>query len=136
MVLRDIDAEDFTYNKFKSSLRKQKFRPNQISGLNQRMALLESFLGKGSMMTSVQTRFKEGQLTIIDLTDPFIDAGHANGLFDIITRLFERAEVGTGKVLVVDEAHRVGRLLFTFLVVVHRCRSSSISPKHLPLSIP
>lgn len=57
-------------------------------------------------------RFAAGQLTIIDLSDPFIDPASACGLFEIVTRLFVRAELGTGKVLVVDEAHKVGcRLL-------------------------
>jgi len=51
-------------------------------------------------------RFAAGQLTIIDLSDPFIDSVSACGLFEIITRLFVRADVGTGKVLVVDEAHK------------------------------
>ena len=109
MILRDIGIDNFSYTKFKSSLdaMKKKFNPDQLSGLEQRMLLLESFLEKGSKRTSIETRFKEGQVTIVDLTDPFIDAGHANALFEIITRLFERAEVGTGKVLVVDEAHKV-----------------------------
>jgi DNA helicase HerA-like ATPase len=53
------------------------------------------------------SRFEAGQLTIIDLSDPFIDPASACGLFEIVTRLFKRADVGTGKVLVVDEAHKV-----------------------------
>jgi len=111
MILRDIGADNFTYDKFKSSLDKAKktFNPDQVSGLEQRMLLLESFLEKGSKRTCVETRFKEGQLTIVDLTDPFIDAGNANALFEIITRLFQHTGLNTGKVLVVDEAHKVGR---------------------------
>jgi len=110
MILREIGADNFTYDKFKSSLDKAKknFNSDQLSGLEQRMLLLESFLEKGSKRTSVETRFKEGQVTIVDLTDPFIDAGSANALFEIITRLFERTVLNTGKVLVVDEAHKVG----------------------------
>jgi hypothetical protein len=52
-------------------------------------------------------RFAAGQLTIVDLSDPFIDPASACGLFEIVTRLFVRTEVETGKVLVVDEAHKV-----------------------------
>ena len=109
MILREIGADDFTYAKFKTRLdkAKKKFNPDQLSGLEQRMLILESFLEKGTKRTSVETRFKEGRLTIVDLTDSFIDAGHANALFEIVTRLFERAPVNTGKVLVVDEAHKV-----------------------------
>lgn len=110
MILREISDEGFTYTKFKARLdaAKKKFNPDQVSGLEQRMLLLESFLEKGAKRTSTETRFKEGQLTIVDLTDPFIDTVHANALFKIVTGLFGRAVVGTGKVLVVDEAHQVG----------------------------
>ena len=69
------------------------------------MALLQSFVAPSSYKQ--KPRFAPGQLTIIDLSDPFIDPAAACGLFEIITRLFVRAEVGTGKVLVVDEAHKV-----------------------------
>ncbi|KAF9779993.1 hypothetical protein BJ322DRAFT_1023896 [Thelephora terrestris] len=108
MILRDLGVDGFSYIKFKTALDKvkKKFNPEQLSGLEQRMLLLESFLEKGTKRTWVETRFDEGQLTIVDLTDPFVDAGHANALFEIVTRLFERAVVDTGKVLVVDEAHK------------------------------
>lgn len=49
-------------------------------------------------------------MTVIDLSDPFIDPASAAGLFDIVLRLFIRADVGTGKVCVVDEAHKVSCL--------------------------
>jgi hypothetical protein len=57
-----------------------------------------------------QSRFAAGKLTIVDLSDTFIDPESACGLFEILTRLFVRANVGTGKVLVVDEAHKVGSI--------------------------
>lgn len=139
MILRDIGVDNFSYTKFKSRLdaAKKKFNQDQLSGLEQRMLLLESFLEKGTKRTVVQTRFNEGQVTIVDLTDPFIDASHANALFEIITRLFERADVGTGKVLVVDEAHKVGQSSFTLMDVVdQRCPFNSTSLKGHPSSIP
>lgn len=90
---------------------KERFNQAQLSGLEQRMSLLMSFLepsnpGKKAPTTQ-QNRFSAGQLTIVDLSDPFLDEGAACGLFDIMIRLFIRAEVNTGKVLVVDEAHKV-----------------------------
>lgn len=106
-ILRDL-GEDFTYERFMEKLneRKETFNPAQIAGLEQRMALLKSLLdnAKGARP---KNRFAAGQLTIIDLSDPFIDPASACGLFDIILRLFVRANVQTGKVLVVDEAHKV-----------------------------
>ena len=55
-------------------------------------------------------------MTIIDLSDPFLDAASACGLFEIIVRLFIRAEVNTGKVLVVDEAHKVSICVIIVLI--------------------
>lgn len=72
------------------------------------MSLLTAFLPPEGRKGSNTNRFAAGRLTIIDLSDPFIDPASACGLFEVITRLFLRADVsGTGKVLVVDEAHKV-----------------------------
>lgn len=73
------------------------------------MALLESFLFKNrkEAKNAAANRFRAGQLTIVDLSDPFIDPSSASGIFDVVTRLFVRAQVETGKVLLVDEAHKV-----------------------------
>ena len=84
--------------------RKQSFNPAQLAGLKQRLALLKTFLSLGRL---TKPRFSPGHLTIIDLTDPFIDATSACSLFQIVVRLFVRAKVDTGKVLLVDEAHKV-----------------------------
>lgn len=129
-ILRDL-GERFSYKLFMDRLDEEKktFNPAQIAGLEQRLALLNSFMepnrpqpttfgsktyanisGPKSNVTAPKStphRFAAGQLTIVDLSDPFIDPGSACGLFEIVTRLFVRAEVETGKVLVVDEAHKV-----------------------------
>ncbi|KAE9410324.1 hypothetical protein BT96DRAFT_871161 [Gymnopus androsaceus JB14] len=103
-ILRDL-GESFSYQKFMVALEKKKktFNPAQLTGLEQRLALLNSFLGSEKKSNS---RFSPGELTIIDLSDPFIDPASACGLFEVLTRLFVRAEVETGKVLVIDEAHK------------------------------
>ncbi|KZP24571.1 hypothetical protein FIBSPDRAFT_735600 [Athelia psychrophila] len=110
-ILRDL-GENFRYSAFQQELerRKRTFHNNQIVGLEQRMSLLEAFMYRpdrfGQRPNRPTPRFAAGRLTIIDLSDPFIDSSSACGLFEIITRLFVRAEVRTGKVLVVDEAHK------------------------------
>ncbi|KAI0736127.1 hypothetical protein C8Q72DRAFT_872639 [Fomitopsis betulina] len=108
-ILRDL-GEDYTYRAFEDELheRKTKFNPAQLAGLEQRTALLEAFLDKRPLgeQRAAPSRFAAGQLTIIDLSDPFIDPTSACGLFEIITSLFVRARVDTGKVPVVDEAHK------------------------------
>ncbi|KAI0080647.1 hypothetical protein K474DRAFT_1682401 [Panus rudis PR-1116 ss-1] len=107
-ILRDL-GENFTYKAFQIKLeeKKKNFNPAQLAGLEQRMALLQSFMVKDKKKPATRDdRFKPGQMTIIDLSDPFVDSSAACGLFEIIVRLFVRADVGTGKVLVVDEAHK------------------------------
>lgn len=77
------------------------------------MSLLKSFLEPasspmyGKKASKKPKRFSAGQMTIIDLSDPFLDAASACGLFEIIIRLFVREDVQTGKVILVDEAHKV-----------------------------
>lgn len=109
-ILREL-GENFTYTAFKKTLeeRKKTFNPQQLVGLEQRMSLLNAFMNDEWAASNLRRpRFSAGQLTIIDLSDPFIDSSSACGLFEIVIRLFVRAEVETGKVLVVDEAHKVG----------------------------
>lgn len=74
------------------------------------MTLLDQFMD--SSRVSAKPRFAQGRITIIDLSDPFIDPAAAGGLFEIVVRIFVRADVKTGKVLVVDEAHKVRGSLF------------------------
>ncbi|TFY69493.1 hypothetical protein EVJ58_g371 [Rhodofomes roseus] len=108
-ILREL-GEDYSYEAFKDALeaRKTKLNRAQVAGLEQRTALLEAFLDERSLrgQQAAPARFAPGQLTIIDLSDPFVDPASACGFFEIITRLFVRASVGSGKVLVVDEAHK------------------------------
>jgi hypothetical protein len=76
-----------------------------------------------------KTRFYKGRLTVVDLTDPwvkprqikipflsqltsfrrnsFISPGTACSLFEIVLKLFNRCSISTGKVVILDEAHKV-----------------------------
>ncbi|KAF8826615.1 hypothetical protein HHX47_DHR5000036 [Lentinula edodes] len=118
-ILREL-GESFSYQAFMTALelKKKTFNPAQLSGLEQRLALLTSFMAgkktkklKWEALTERKCRFAPGQLTIVDLSDPFIDPASACGLFEVLTRLFVRAEVNTGKVLVIDEAHKTGEAI-------------------------
>ncbi|KAF8914057.1 hypothetical protein CPB84DRAFT_1861377 [Gymnopilus junonius] len=110
-ILREL-GENFTFSAFMSKLAvsKKNFNPAQVAGLEQRLSLLTSFLDNNTLPQKKKVmhspRFSAGQLTIIDLSDPFLDTASACGLFEIVVRLFIRADVQTGKVLVVDEAHK------------------------------
>jgi hypothetical protein len=110
-ILREL-GENYTYKTFLAKLDVQceEFSKIQRAHLDQRMALLKLFT---TTEPHVQPRFVPGQLTIVDLSDPFIDPKSACGLFEIVTRIFTRADLGkTGKVLLVDEAHKVRRCGF------------------------
>lgn len=126
-ILREL-GEKFSYQTFTYVLeeRRKDFNPAQKAGLKQRMALLESFLSKNKNAASPKQRFAAGKLTIIDLSDPFIDPASACGIFEIITRLFVRANVDTGKVIVVDEAHKVSGFILTFIGVDLQATAVSI----------
>ena len=110
-ILREL-GEDYTYEKFLERLYIQceEFSKIQRAHLEQRMALLKLFT---TTEPHVQPRFAPGQLTIVDLSDPFIDPKSACGLFEIVARIFTRADLGkAGKVLLVDEAHKVRHCWF------------------------
>ncbi|KAI0650170.1 hypothetical protein C8Q79DRAFT_1006463 [Trametes meyenii] len=104
-ILRNL-GEDFTYGAFLNEVKEAKkdMNPAQKASLEQRLSLLASFVDPAKSRKG--PLFRPGRLTIIDLSDPFIDPSSACSLFEIITRLFVRADVGTSKALVVDEAHK------------------------------
>jgi hypothetical protein len=96
---------------------KRDMNPAQKAGLKQRLDLLMTFTqptspklsykARSSTIDVEEQRFAAGRVTIVDLSDPFVDAAMAGAIFEICIRLFQRANVDTGKVLVVDEAHKV-----------------------------
>ncbi|KAI0282339.1 hypothetical protein BGY98DRAFT_113288 [Russula aff. rugulosa BPL654] len=63
-------------------------------------------MSRNTVVMREEERFAAGMITIVDLSDPFVDAPLAGAIFEICIRLFQRASVDTGKVLVVDEAHK------------------------------
>ncbi|KAH9173436.1 hypothetical protein EDB89DRAFT_730085 [Lactarius sanguifluus] len=116
-ILREL-GDDYTYTAFMARIEEQKkdMNPAQKAGLKQRLDLLMTFTqpaGKPkspskarNISTVEEQRFASGRVTIIDLSDPFVDSAMAGAIFEICIRLFQRANVDTGKVLVVDEAHK------------------------------
>ena len=98
--------------------KKREMNPAQKAGLKQRLELLQTFTrqtrnlpssntSRNTLTMKEEVRFASGMVTIIDLSDPFVDPALAGAIFEICIRLFQRASVDTGKVLVVDEAHKV-----------------------------
>ena len=107
---------------------KKDMNPAQKAGLKQRLELLRTFtcptakpslsyMPHNTVSVKDEERFAAGMLTIIDLSDPFVDPALAGAIFEICIRLFQRASVDTGKVLVVDEAHKVLPRCYSVLVL-------------------
>jgi hypothetical protein len=118
-ILRSMGNQEFDYKAFKGALTQKstEFTPQQKAPLNLRIQLLESILvecqkGQASASGSIKKHFKQGVLTIVDLTDPFLNAASASALFDIVLSLYLESEIPTGKLLVLDEAHKVSPPLF------------------------
>lgn len=51
--------------------------------------------------------FEAGTLTIVDLSCPFIDESAACAMFDICLALFLEERAGVGRIIALDEAHKV-----------------------------
>lgn len=116
-ILREMNEEGtkFTFQKFekKLSVQEQSFAANQKSMLNLRMDILRSFMHKPQLdrkgkIIKEDNLFKTepGSLTIVDLTDPFVDQTTACVLFDICLGLFTENASKDGMAVVLDEAHR------------------------------
>jgi hypothetical protein len=107
-VLREMASEssgNFNYPDFRRRIDNVKLDRKQREFLNQRLDLLESFLDlEGS---SVSPAFEAGGVTIIDLSCPFVDANLACVLFKIGMDMYLESSSNTGKVIAVDEAHKV-----------------------------
>jgi hypothetical protein len=107
-LLREMASEssgNFHYPDFRRRLDKVDLDRKQREFLNQRLDLLESFLDLEDSTTS--PAFDAGGVTIIDLSCPFVDANLACILFKIGMDMYLESGSTTGKVIVVDEAHKV-----------------------------
>ena len=95
----------FDYLDFKHQLAVAKLDKKQIEFLTQRLDLLESFLDlKGK---NPGPAFEAGTVTIMDLTCPFVDVNTACVLFKIGMEMYLESTAMTGKLIAVDEAHKV-----------------------------
>jgi hypothetical protein len=120
-ILRDMAVErqgraGVDYAEFKSRLDSAAFSRDQNGPLRLRLQLLESFLdprmsrsiGAKTIPSSNVWRFEQGSLTIVDLSDPFVNENDARALFSICLSLFMESRGKGGKIVALDEAHKVG----------------------------
>lgn len=118
-ILRDMASKSskaFDYLAFKRLLADAKLDSKQVDFLTQRLDLLESFLDLQSAHPS--PAFEAGTVTIMDLSCPFVDINTACVLFKIGMVMYLESNATTGKLIAVDEAHKV-RLLLKYPLTIH-----------------
>ena len=97
-----------------------------------RFSLLESFLdlskpkkGRGSVFA-----VQPGTLTVVDLTDPFVDASTARILFDICLKLFKNNRPACGLVVALDEAHKYMNASGAAMIFTDRLLTTTREQRH------
>ncbi|KAK3615438.1 hypothetical protein LTR22_027438 [Elasticomyces elasticus] len=107
-----IDAKGAAFNYFqsKTTFEKGNLTKDQLGPLNLRLELLESFLdfSKAKERQDLKSvlNLDTGSLTIVDLTDPFMDPGTVCILFDNCLSLTEEYRPICGLVIALDEADK------------------------------
>ncbi|KAM3415888.1 hypothetical protein BST61_g9390 [Cercospora zeina] len=109
----------FDYKRFRSLLDKEVLSREQLAPMNLRFSLLESFMHPGDLPPRPMETWrpkpkknhklfdlKPGSLTIVDLSDTFLDAATACLLFDICLGLVKSQRPTSGLIIALDEAHK------------------------------
>ncbi|KAK8196093.1 hypothetical protein M8818_007246 [Zalaria obscura] len=65
---------------------------------------------EGNFVEKDTFKTQPGTLTIVDLSDPFLDDSTACVLFDVCLTAFEQSRPASGLVVALDEAHKVSPL--------------------------
>lgn len=106
MALERGGAPGVNYEEFKKKIGKQAFTREQTAPLNMRLQLLEDFLEESADIDRIWS-FEKGTLTIVDLSCPFINQQDACALFTICLGLFMDGRSQAGRIIALDEAHKV-----------------------------
>ncbi|CAG8977466.1 hypothetical protein HYALB_00011815, partial [Hymenoscyphus albidus] len=104
-ILRQMATElagGFTYVEFRRRINAAGLDQKQMVFLEQRLDLLESFMDLDGSTENLS--FEPGEVTIMDLSCPFVDASTACVLFKI--GMFLQSGDASGKVVFMDEAHK------------------------------
>lgn len=109
-MARDTGGRKFDYLAFKKALRNADLSKDQLAPLKLRLDLLESFLDLTPYSAPARPRsvfeVEPGTLTIVDLSDPFMDSHTACILFDVCFGLFKERRPSCGLAVALDEAHK------------------------------
>ncbi|THY42921.1 hypothetical protein D6C98_08747 [Aureobasidium pullulans] len=114
-ILREmaITGLPFNYSTFKAHLDNEGLMPGQKVMMDMRLCLLESFMDPSCTRPTKFSAKKTdlfstvpGTLTIVDLSDPFLDSSTTCTLFDILLSLFLSSRPEAGMLICLDEAHK------------------------------
>jgi hypothetical protein len=115
-ILREmaITGAPFSYSIFKANLDNEGLQPGQKVMMEMRLNLLESFLDPSCVKPTNRTSSRKanlfttspGTLTIVDLSDPFLDSSTTCTLFSILLDVFLAARPTSGLLVCLDEAHK------------------------------
>lgn len=100
-----VKSARFNYKEFKQIVAREDYTRDQRNMLDMRLDLLESFLDLDGKHTGGM-EFKSGEVTIMDLSCPFIDTNTACVMFKCGLQRYLQSKA-SGKLVVLDEAHKV-----------------------------
>lgn len=113
MSMESNGSPGVTYGDFTSRLDRQGFSRQQNSPLNLRLQLLEFFLAdkvqdrESSTLLDDIFKSSPGTLTIVDLSCPFVNENDSCALFSICLSTFVEHRAECGRIVAMDEAHKV-----------------------------
>ncbi len=132
MAMKSRYDTGLSYKDFKDRLKLENFNEGQRAMLNTRLQLLESFMFPSGLLAKKNGNaqriewlneddarerakiakagiwsFQPGSLTIVDLSCPFVDESAACAMFNICLALFLEAREEAGRIVALDEAHKV-----------------------------
>lgn len=123
MAIANQGSQSFDYDRFKAQLEAESLVKGQQVPMKMRLDVLESFFKPGSVnpaknfngkKTSPSAhniwKFQKGTLTIVDLSCPFVGPDDACALFNICISLFLKDRHEAGRIIAMDEAHKVSPL--------------------------
>lgn len=116
-IIREMAMEgpSFSYSAFRQRLTKITWAPGQKVPLELRLQMLDSFLAPSERTQSPRPApareslwsFEPGTMTIVDLSDPMVSSDDACSLFSICLSIFIETRAKCGRMVVLDEAHKV-----------------------------
>lgn len=115
-ILREmaITGAPFSYPIFKANLDNEGLQPGQKVMMEMRLNLLESFLDPSCVTANVRSSSNTtdlfttspGTLTIVDLSDPFLDSSTTCTLLSILLDILLASRPTSGLLVCLDEAHK------------------------------